>query len=193
MNEVYLGQIMTFAFNFAPRGWAACNGQLMSISQNSALFSLLGTAFGGDGRTTFALPDLRGRSMISQGQGPGLSNVVIGEIAGNENVTLNVTNIPAHLHTITQQNIQTKIFVTTTGGATNEPGAGEFGLGAEGSFPSIFSDGSPIGNTDYVGGMSTVIDGNTNLQGGNQPLAIRNPYLGMNVCIATQGIFPSRP
>jgi microcystin-dependent protein len=192
MNEVYLGQIMVFAFDFAPRGWLACNGQLMAINQNSALFSLLGTAFGGDGKTTFALPDLRGRSMISQGQGSNLTPVVMGQIAGTETVTLNSTNMPAHIHTISQQNIQTKIFVTTNGGPTNEPGQGEFGLGAGGNFPSIFSDSTPIGTTDYVGGASTNLNGNTDQQGGNQPLGIRNPYLGMNVCIATQGIFPSR-
>ncbi len=192
MNEVYLGQIMTFAFNFAPRGWLACNGQLMPIAQNSALFSLLGTTFGGDGRTTFGLPDLRGRSMINYGDSPSLSPVLMGESSGIENVTLLAANIPAHIHTVSQQNIQTKIFVTTAGGPTNEPGAGEFGIGAGGDFPTIFSDGSPIGSTDFVGGMSTNISGDTSLQGGSQPLGIRNPYLGMNVCIATQGIFPSR-
>src|SRR5688572_23079263 len=119
MNEVYLGQIMVFAFNFAPRGWLSCSGQLLAINSNTALFSLLGTTFGGDGRTTFALPDLRGRSMISQGQGVGLSPVVMGEIAGTENVTVLTTNMPAHIHSVTAQNIPTKIFVTTTGGGTN--------------------------------------------------------------------------
>lgn len=98
--EPFIGMITLFAGNFAPKGWAFCQGQLLPISQNSALFSLLGTTYGGDGVTTFALPDLRGRAPIQQGQGPGLSNYVLGEITGTENVTLTNTQLPAHTHSI---------------------------------------------------------------------------------------------
>ena len=192
MNEMFLGQIQIFAFNFPPRGWAACSGQIMPISQNSALFSLLGTTYGGDGKSTFALPDLRGRSMVHFGTGPGLQPVGMGDIAGAENVTVLSTNMPAHSHAVTAPALKTQIFVTTTGGGTNEPGKGEFGLGAGGSFPAIFSDSSTIGNSDFLGGVTTSISGQTGAQGGSQPLPVRNPYLGLNMCIALQGVFPSR-
>ena len=92
--EPFIGQIQPFGFNFAPKGWALCDGQLQSIAQNSALFSLLGTTYGGDGRTTFALPDLRGRTMLHQGQGPGLTTRVIGEKSGTETTTLIASNLP---------------------------------------------------------------------------------------------------
>src|SRR3546814_1398233 len=98
--EPFLGQIMMVGFNFAPRGWALCQGQLLPISQNQALFSLLGTTYGGDGRTTFALPDLRGRCAIGMGQGPGLANYTQGEMAGQENVTLISTQMPQHTHSL---------------------------------------------------------------------------------------------
>src|SRR3546814_13601589 len=102
--EPFLGQIMMVGFNFAPRGWALCQGQLLPISQNSALFALLGTTYGGDGRTTFALPDLRGRCAIGMGQGPGLSAYQQGQMAGQENVTLIQTQIPTHTHYISASN-----------------------------------------------------------------------------------------
>ena len=101
MSEPFLGEIRAFGFTFAPRGWAMCQGQTMSISQNSALFSLLGTTYGGDGRVTFGLPDLRGRTAISLGQGPGLSTRTQGEQAGSEQVTLNAGQIPPHTHGVT--------------------------------------------------------------------------------------------
>src|ERR1700735_274106 len=98
MANPFVGEIRIFPFNFAPVGWALCQGQLLSISQNTALFSLLGTFYGGDGRTSFALPDLRGRVPVGQGQGPGLSSYDIGEMAGGEAVTLLATQIPPHSH-----------------------------------------------------------------------------------------------
>src|SRR4051812_17662172 len=101
MENAYLGCIFHFAGNFAPRGYMLCQGQLLSISQNTALFSILGTTYGGDGQVTFGLPDLRGRMPIGQGQGPGLSQIVIGELSGVENVTLTTNNLPAHNHTLT--------------------------------------------------------------------------------------------
>src|SRR5215213_5859350 len=98
MADPYIGEIRMFAGNFAPRGWALCNGQLLSISQNTALFSLLGTMYGGNGQTTFALPDLRGRVPLHFGQGPGLSNYVEGEVGGTETVTLTTGEMPSHNH-----------------------------------------------------------------------------------------------
>src|SRR5919109_3928213 len=98
MSDPYVAEIRIFPFNFAPRGWAFCNGQLLPISQNTALFSLLGTTYGGNGQTTFALPDLRGRVPISSSQGPGLSNYDLGEIGGFESVTLTTNQLPAHTH-----------------------------------------------------------------------------------------------
>ena len=98
--DPFLGQLMLVPYNFAPRGWAFCNGQIMSIAQNTALFSLLGTTYGGNGQTTFALPDLRGRVAVSAGQGPGLQNYSLGEIAGSETVTLISSQMPAHTHLV---------------------------------------------------------------------------------------------
>src|SRR5881275_532163 len=100
MSTPFLSEIRIVSFNFAPRGYAFCNGQILPINQNQALFSLLGTTFGGDGRTTFALPDLRGRAPLHWGQGPGLSDYVIGEVIGSENVTLLATHIPQHTHAL---------------------------------------------------------------------------------------------
>src|SRR5687767_9318635 len=99
--EPFLGQIQAFGFNFAPRGWAQCQGQLLAINTNTALFSLLGTTYGGNGQTTFALPDFRGRTMVGQGQGPGLSAYTIGQVGGTESVTLTSNNLPAHTHIAT--------------------------------------------------------------------------------------------
>ena len=120
MSEPYLGMVILFPYTFAPRGWAFCNGQLLSIAQNTALFSLLGTTYGGDGVTTFALPDLRGRVAMSSGTGPGLSNRTIGEVAGVENVTLISTQMPAHTHNITH-NLQAQARATTLPGTSRSP------------------------------------------------------------------------
>src|SRR5690606_34266597 len=110
--EQLLGQIIMVGFNFAPRGWAFCDGRLLPIAQNTALFSLLGTTYGGNGQTTFALPDLRGRCAVGMGQGPGLSQRVQGEMSGTENVTLIQTQMPAHTHTL---------MASTADGTTNVP------------------------------------------------------------------------
>jgi microcystin-dependent protein len=169
--EPFIGQIQAFGFNFAPRGWAFCNGQLLPISQNTALFSLLGTTYGGDGRTTFALPDLRGRSMVHYGQGPGLSPIQIGSRGGNENTTLNVGNLPSHNHPVS-------VAVNT-------------GNGEESSSTSYLSSNAGAFNEAPTAGA--VLAGVTSAPaGGGQPFSNRDPFLGINVCIALQGIFPSR-
>ncbi|MEX1309383.1 MAG: tail fiber protein, partial [Candidatus Sulfomarinibacteraceae bacterium] len=109
MASPFIGQIQLFGFNFPPRGWAFCEGQLLAISSNTALFSLLGTTFGGDGRTTFGLPDLRGRSAVGVGNGPGLSSVSWGQRSGAENVTLNVNTLPSHTHSAAVTGLTTTV------------------------------------------------------------------------------------
>lgn len=187
--DPFIGQIQAFGFNFAPRTWASCDGQLLSISSNSALFSLLGTTFGGDGRTTFALPDLRGRSIVHIGHGPGLSNIKWGQRGGVESTILNQTNMPSHSHALTNGVANVDIYATDNPGSqTNESDGGANGFSTGGSTPSIYQENPTAG--DKVGGV--VISGTTNLAGGSQPIYTRNPFLGINVCIAQFGIFPSR-
>ena len=175
-----LGQMTLVGFNFCPRNYAAANGQLMSIAQNTALFSLLGTIYGGDGRTTFALPDLRGRVPISQGQGPGLQNYVMGQRAGVETVTLNTTQIPAHNHS-------PQIAVSRVNATTNNPINAYFARSTVPAPGFVYEEGSnPTGDTMHAG---TVV---SQTIGGNLAHENRPPYLTMQWCIATQGIFPSR-
>ncbi len=163
-----LGQIQAFGFNFTPRGWAKCDGTLLAISSNSALFSLLGTTYGGDGRTTFALPDLRGRSGRHQGTGPGLSTVTIGQRGGAETHTLTTAQMPSHNHSIAAKEE----------GNSDTPG---------GTY--IAGDGTSAFGTSADTQMAANAVGNN---GGNQSFNIQNPYLVVNYCIATVGIFPSR-
>ncbi|MBX2929632.1 MAG: phage tail protein [Saprospiraceae bacterium] len=170
--EPFIGQIQAFGFNFAPRGWALCQGQLMSIAQNSALFSLLGTMYGGDGRTTFGLPDLRGRSIVGFGQGPGLSPITQGEKGGAETVTLLTSNMPVHNHMVT---------ATDSDANSDEAGNGAR-LGTAGA--NIYASGGSA--TVHLAADSTTP------AGGNVPFNNRDPYLGLNYCIALEGIFPSR-
>jgi len=174
MQDPWLGEIALVAFNFAPQGWALCNGQLLSIAQNTALFSLIGTIYGGDGTTTFALPNLQSRVPLHFGQGSGLSPYTIGATDGVESVTLQTTQIPAHTHSFTPQ------ATTATGGASSPAGA----LWAE----------SGTGDTIYQAGnsnaqMAPQTLGNT---GGGQSHENRQPFLALNYVIALQGIFPSR-
>jgi microcystin-dependent protein len=170
MSEPFLGMIAIYGFNFAPRGWAYCNGQILPIAQNTALFSLLGTMYGGNGQTTFGLPDLRGRFANHFGQGPGLSSYDQGQVGGTENVTLSVTQIPAHGHPIAPP------------ASTNSPTASK----PTNSVPAA-------GNIYDAGpGNATMFNFQSGLTGGNQPAPIMNPYLTLNYCIALEGIFPSR-
>jgi microcystin-dependent protein len=173
MATPYLSEIRAFGFAFAPRGWALCNGQLLPISQNQALFALLGTQYGGDGRTTFALPDLRGRVAISPGNG-----LAQGQAAGSESVALTAGQLPAHSHTINAA-------ANGAGNATNIPGPtvvlGSGSSSQVGNLPvSIYGSGAPV-NLAPLG-----------TAGGNTPHENRMPSLVMNYCIALEGIFPSR-
>ena len=169
--DPFLGQIQAFGFNFPPQGWAFCDGQMMSIAQNTALFALLGTTYGGNGQTTFALPDLRGRSMVHAGQGPGLSPIVQGQVGGVESVTIGLVNMPAHNHSVS-------VSVNTATGEDALP------TNKIASSTNAFSEDVTGGS--FLGGV------NQQTVGGNQPMAIRNPYVGIYHSIALQGIFPSR-
>ncbi|MDP5199886.1 phage tail protein [Flavobacterium sp. DG2-3] len=199
MMEVYMGTILSFAFNYPPRGWAYCNGQIIAISTNSALFSLLGTTFGGNGVTTFALPDLRGRSQIHFGQGLGLSPVEMGQIAGTENITLITTNIPAHVHTLASGTASVNVNVTATsivgGTITNETDNGNNSFASGTATANIYSEPGGTG-TATIKGITAVagatLGGNTGITGSGLPFPSRNPYLGVNMCIALNGLFPSR-
>lgn len=167
--EPFIGQIMMFGGTFAPKGWALCDGQLLSITQNSALFSILGTTFGGDGKSTFGLPDLRGRAPIHMGTGPGLSPRSLGQRLGEEKVTLNVQEIPSHNHTVA---------CATARGSSPDPASNI--LAGDPDKPYTAS-----GNET----MSTAMIRDT---GGGQPHDNVQPSLCINFVIALQGIYPSR-
>jgi microcystin-dependent protein len=190
--EPFIGQMMLTAATFCPRAWADANGQLLPISQNQALFSLLGTTYGGDGRTTFALPDLRGRAPIHVGQGPGLANITAGEKGGAEQTTLTVNTLPPHTHgAATVVNVTAHLNASSTAAATGTPSTGVV-LGDAGRTdvyvaPPANVQLNPAAVTTTATATTTV--DNT---GGGQPVAIRSPYLGMRWCVALQGIFPSR-
>lgn len=177
--EPYIGEISIYAFNFAPRDWANCDGQLLPISQNTALFSLLGTTYGGDGRTTFALPDLRGRVAIHTGHGPGLSNRLQGSRGGQESVNLSVVQIPSHNHTSTAT-----VHATDNSGDADTPSNNVWAKKAR---DDDYSSAAP--DVNMQAGAVTVTIGNT---GGNQAHENMPPFLTLRYCIALQGVFPPR-
>lgn len=181
MSEPFIGEIRAFGFNFAPRGWALCDGQLLSIASNTALFSLLGTIYGGDGRTTFALPDLRGRAMLHFGQGPGLSPAIIGERAGAETTSLSINNMPAHNHVITA----TAKCRASAGNANTA--AGNLWSNDAGVSSATYSNQPANGTMN-----ASAIEAQSQNTGANQPFNNMQPYLVCNYCIALQGLYPSR-
>jgi microcystin-dependent protein len=170
MSEPFLGMIAIYGFNFAPRGWAMCSGQILPIAQNTALFSLLGTTYGGNGQTTFALPDLRGRVPIHFGQGPGLSSYDLGQSAGTETVTLTVQEIPSHTH---------QVNASDGDASSNKPDGALLCQGNQ-------YNQAPPPLTAMSANMIPPSGG------GNQPHPNLQPYLALNFCIALEGIFPSR-
>lgn len=172
----YIGSIALFAGNFAPKGYALCAGQLLPISQNTALFSILGTTYGGDGRVTFALPDLRGRAPIGQGQGQGLNPIALGQAAGTPQTTLLSNQLPAHNH-------QIKCDGNASDGGAPGPSV-VLGTGGDAITPVNLYSGNPPNAS-----MSPMAMGPS---GGNQPFPVQNPYLGLNFIIALQGLFPPR-
>ncbi len=171
--QPFIGEIAVFGFNFAPRGWAMCNGQLLSISQNAALFSLLGTTFGGNGVTTFALPDLRSRSAVGVGQGPGLSPYDQGEMTGQTSHTLTISEIPNHTH----------IPNCNSGpGSAAAPGGNVWA-----------ADGTHITKAyAAAANLATMTAGALSSTGGSQAHENRQPVIAFNFCIALSGIYPSR-
>ena len=174
--EGYIAQIIMFAGDFAPKFWALCQGQLLAIQQNQALFSLLGTTYGGNGITTFALPNMIGRSPLGIGQGLGLSNVNLGELSGANSVTLLSANLPAHTHT------GTLTVVATSTAATLDEAGGAIPAGGT----ALFAPGGTASGA--MGGVTATVAN----AGGGQPVSIRQPYIGMNFVICLSGIFPSR-
>lgn len=180
----YLSTVQWFGYNFCPRGWEPADGSLRSIAQNTALFSLLGTSYGGNGQTTFALPDLRGRSPLGVGQGPGLSPYVVGELSGNQTAALNPQNLPSHTHT------GTLAATLRASSANGDSAAPEGRVLANGRTARIY--GAPPANV-AMDASSVALQTATAPQGQGQPFDNQQPYLGMIACIATQGIFPPRP
>ncbi len=168
--EPYLAQLILFGGNFAPRGWAFCEGQLLPIAQYSALFSLIGTIYGGDGRTTFALPDLRGRAPVAPGTGLGLTSYRLGQRAGIENINITTANLPSHAHTIS-------IEAGSVGNSDNPSGNVVAGNTAN-SFGTVPN--------------TTLSSENTSFTGGGQPINNIQPVLAINYIICIQGIYPSR-
>ncbi|WP_119080659.1 phage tail protein [Chitinophaga alhagiae] len=194
--EPYLALICIFGGNFAIRGWAFCQGQLLSIAQNSALFSLLGTTYGGDGQTTFALPDLRGRAPIGIGQGPGLPNYVLGQMAGTTTTTLLITNMPAHNHIADPSGLSVTPSASTANGSTNIPAADLVPaqvpvIGSGPNAVTVRAYGKQDNTTTLAPGKTSGTIG-ISMAGGSQPFNIQDPYLAMNYLIATAGIFPPR-
>jgi microcystin-dependent protein len=173
MADPFVAEIRIFPFNFPPKGWAFCDGQLLPISQNTALFSLLGTNYGGDGKSTFALPDLQGAAAMHPGQGQGLSERFLGEVGGSETVTLLQSEIPLHTHALNSQ---------------NAPG--------DTSLPTGSAYARAIGATPYQppgGAQVAMAPQAVTTAGGGVPHNNMQPYLTMNFCIALQGVFPPRP
>ena len=172
----YIGQILGFGFSFAPKGWAYCAGALLAINQNQALFSILGTTYGGNGIQTFALPDLRGRVPISWGQGPGLSNYNLGQAAGQQAVTILPSQLPLHNHAFSVNNAV----------ATSPSPSGNY-LAQGGAVGTVNASMYATGSSNAVMAAGTIANA-----GGTQPLSIIQPYNVINYSIALNGIFPSR-
>jgi len=178
MSEPFIGQIIQFGGNFAIRGYALCNGQILSIAQNTALFSILGTTYGGNGQTTFALPDLRGRAALHWGQGPGLSNYSLGQVGGTESTTLTQNNLPPHSHNLN----------VSAGGKGNAavPTGNFIGVG------NVPSSGENVNNFNNAAATGAMNAGSITGGGSSVPFNNIQPYLCISFLIALEGIFPSR-
>lgn len=171
--DPFVAEIRIFPFNFAPKGWAWCDGQLLPLSQNTALFSLLGTTYGGDGKSNFALPNMQGNAPMHPGQGPGLSLHDLGESGGSESVSLLESEIPAHAHTLSVQNVPLGSVITPAGNTYTRPASGNL-------------YGSTSLNMQPMAGEALAP------AGGDQPHNNMQPYLTFYFCIALQGVYPPR-
>lgn len=174
MADPFIGEIRLLSFGFAPRYWAPCEGQLLAISQNQALFSLIGTTYGGDGRVTFGLPDLRGRVPLSAGSGPGLSPYVLGERVGVEQQSLALNQVPTHTHSL---------MAATDAAGVNVPAGNLFAN----------SSSNPYAKSPPAGSVVQLAQGSVTPQGGGAPHENRQPLLAMYFAIALSGIYPPRP
>ena len=177
--DPFVGEIRAVGFNFAPRGWALCQGQLMAISQNTALFSILGTTYGGDGRTTFALPDLRSRIIVQPGQGPGLSNYSQGQQSGSETQTLTGNQMAAHTHTLSGVTVN----ANSAAGSTAAPAGNVLGSNTKVQHYAASPDMQMAAGS---------VSGTTTATGGGTPHANTMPSLGMYYIISLSGIYPQR-
>ena len=175
-----IGYVTPFAGNFAPRNWAICQGQIMAIAQNTALFSILGTTYGGNGQTTFGLPDMRGRAVVSAGTGPGLSSYSLGEVTGIETTTLLITQMPTHTHVLAVDITPN----SSTTASTGNPNGGVYAPAADGS--QAYAS-APNNNMAFYNATLT-----TGITGGSTPFSNRNPYLTLNYLVCLFGVFPAR-
>jgi microcystin-dependent protein len=212
--EGYIGEIRLFAASFAPKNWAYCQAQILALQSNTALYSILGTTYGGNGQSTFGLPDLQGRVAIGVGQGPGLQNYALGQKAGTETLSLGIANMPAHTHTATFSGssaitLNSSLMASTKQATTNIPGtgspaantlaAGYYSDGQGGGFPTAaYVNDTPTAQltglsvtvaTPGTPGSGTVTNA---LTGGSQPFANMQPFLAMNYIVCMYGMYPSR-
>ena len=196
MATPFIGEIIYFGGNFAPVNYAMCQGQLLAISQNTALFSILGTTYGGNGQNTFALPDLRGRAPVGPGQGPGLSNYVLGQLSGAESVTLSSANLPIHTHGATFAGTGSSLNAATVKASVQTPAAGTVlaratDTGGGTAAPQMYAPaGTPT--PAALGGLNVAGTVTVSPAGGSAPFSNVQPILAITALIATQGIFPSR-
>ncbi len=181
MSDQFVAEIRIFPFNFPPTGWAFCDGQLLPISQNTALFSLLGTVYGGDGKVTFGLPDMQGNAPMQPGQGQGLSDRVLGEMSGVDNITLLQSEIPVHTHILQGADSD----ATAVNPAGQLPAMGKWDSGTSFGIVGAYSGTTPPNAQMAFQALSPF--------GGGLPHNNMQPYLTLNFCIALQGIFPQRP
>lgn len=188
-TEDYIGEITMVGFNWCPRNTLPANGQLLPIAQFQSLFSLYGTFYGGDGRTTFGLPDLRGRVPVAFGTSPGLSTYPIGARVGTETRTLNTLNLPSHNHTAVSE-ATTNVHATTSLNDTQVPAGNRFGELPAGKGYASTGD---LTDTMLAGTATTTVTTTTLNTGGSQAFDIRQPTVAINFCVTTQGIYPSRP
>lgn len=194
MSQNYIGEILTVAFNYAPLGTQPCIGQLLAIQQNTALFTLIGTTYGGDGIVTFGLPDLQSRVPIGFGPGRGLSSYVIGQSGGVEDVTLSTGELPAHVHGFTPSGSLSAIQTKATDQAPSDGALlarSVDGVAGSSSLPQVYVPAGTAGSTVALGGLNLAA-GTTNPAGGNESHTNIQPYLAINYCIALEGLFPSR-